>query len=418
MKKFRVIMTIGMLLLSGLTIISTNAEDTIKVTSTGNILYVGGSGPGNYTKIQDAIDDAESSDTVFVCNGTYCENIIVTKRVNLIGEDKNNTIIYGDGTSDVVKLSLDGNVGDGIELSGFTIRNSGFGNNAIKVLRGKYNIHNNRITNNYCGIFFYLLSGYSSLTENIIEYNSFSGIYMELATSVYIDSNIVADNNHAILANIVSSIKITRNSFINNTCGVNISDDQPVDDYSIYVFRITPNSIFYNNFVNNDINAVDKRGPVARNSWDNDGTLGGNYWDDYNCVDNDGNGIGDTPYNISGGDNKDYYLLMKPYTKHLEVKIIHGINRGVFIDIKNVEKNYSAVGINYNISVTGGVLGLINSTTEGIIPLINIGDDITVNLTVLGFGIIKIDVTVDDTSIETEYGLIFGRFVFIPNFLK
>lgn len=36
----------------------------------GDILYVGGSGPGNYSKIQDAIDDASKGDTVFVYNGT------------------------------------------------------------------------------------------------------------------------------------------------------------------------------------------------------------------------------------------------------------------------------------------------------------------------------------------------------------
>jgi len=36
-------------------------------------LYVGGSGPGNYTKIQDAIDDASYGDTVFVYNGTYSD---------------------------------------------------------------------------------------------------------------------------------------------------------------------------------------------------------------------------------------------------------------------------------------------------------------------------------------------------------
>ena len=32
----------------------------------GNTLYVGGSGPGNFTKIQDAIDNASNGKTVFV----------------------------------------------------------------------------------------------------------------------------------------------------------------------------------------------------------------------------------------------------------------------------------------------------------------------------------------------------------------
>ena len=39
--------------------------------SNDNTLYVGGSGEGNYTKIQDAIDDASDGDIVFVYNGTY-----------------------------------------------------------------------------------------------------------------------------------------------------------------------------------------------------------------------------------------------------------------------------------------------------------------------------------------------------------
>ena len=41
--------------------------------SIGNTLYVGGSGEGNYTKIQDAINNASDGDTVFVYNGTYYE---------------------------------------------------------------------------------------------------------------------------------------------------------------------------------------------------------------------------------------------------------------------------------------------------------------------------------------------------------
>jgi len=56
-------------------------------------LYVGGVGPGNYTQIQDAIDNASNGDTVYVYNGWYNENVLVNKKINLIGESVANTVI-------------------------------------------------------------------------------------------------------------------------------------------------------------------------------------------------------------------------------------------------------------------------------------------------------------------------------------
>jgi len=67
----RKIITLGiMLLFLGMTI-SSSTEIYLEKQSTiatlgGNTLYVGGSGPGNYTSIQDAIDDASDGDTVYV----------------------------------------------------------------------------------------------------------------------------------------------------------------------------------------------------------------------------------------------------------------------------------------------------------------------------------------------------------------
>jgi len=40
--------------------------DTRLLTTTGSTLYVGGSGPNNYTSIQDAINDASDGDTIYV----------------------------------------------------------------------------------------------------------------------------------------------------------------------------------------------------------------------------------------------------------------------------------------------------------------------------------------------------------------
>ena len=68
----------------GLMLITIGSVSAINTTSTqtqsrGDTLYVGGSGPGNYTRIQDAIDNATDDDTVFVYSGCYTENININK---------------------------------------------------------------------------------------------------------------------------------------------------------------------------------------------------------------------------------------------------------------------------------------------------------------------------------------------------
>jgi len=108
------------LLLVGVSIPSTGrVMDKVSTMSTEGItLFVGGSGPGNYSKIQDAIDDATDGDTVFVYNGTYYEKIRVYKSINLIGEDRDTTIIDGNHEGTVVYVHA-----DEVLISGFTIKN-------------------------------------------------------------------------------------------------------------------------------------------------------------------------------------------------------------------------------------------------------------------------------------------------------
>ena len=71
------------------------------------------------------------------------------------------------------------------------------------------------------------------------------------------------------------------------------------------------NEIYHNNFyTSGEDNAYDD----FSNIWDDSYPSGGNFWDDYTGEDNDGDGIGDTPYDIPGeGNNKDNYPLMNPY---------------------------------------------------------------------------------------------------------
>ena len=86
----------------------------------GNILYVGGSGPGNYTTIQSAIDEASNGDTIFVYSGYYEESVKINKSVELFGEDKNNTII----SSNDRKFVVDVDEADNFKIHGFKIMSS------------------------------------------------------------------------------------------------------------------------------------------------------------------------------------------------------------------------------------------------------------------------------------------------------
>lgn len=74
------------------------------------------------------------------------------------------------------------------------------------------------------------------------------------------------------------------------------------------------NILYHNSFVNNtsqvyDCECTDPHTIQHLNIWDN-GTSG-NYWSDYNGTDADEDGIGDTPYTVSG-DDVDVRPLMSP----------------------------------------------------------------------------------------------------------
>ncbi|MHA2040097.1 MAG: hypothetical protein ACW98X_27130, partial [Promethearchaeota archaeon] len=96
-------------------------NQTINSSGRGDILYVGGSGPNNYTTIQSAIDDASHGDTVFVYKDSspYYGVVVINKSICLIGEDKNTTIIDGMHIENCVNVTA-----DTVTISGFTIQNS------------------------------------------------------------------------------------------------------------------------------------------------------------------------------------------------------------------------------------------------------------------------------------------------------
>jgi parallel beta-helix repeat protein len=180
----------------GLTIAPTTqgiiTKESQQLITNGKIIYVGGSSPGNYSTIQDAIDNSSNGDTVYVYDDSspYIENITIDKSINLIGEDRNTTIIDGNYTEFVVYISA-----DWVNFSGFIVKNSSKRSfDAGIYIDSNYNkIYNNYIYSNYIGI---LIWGKdcNTIRSNIITSNLDKGIYYRGGDNSIIINNIISSN--------------------------------------------------------------------------------------------------------------------------------------------------------------------------------------------------------------------------------
>ena len=133
------------------------------IESPHNTLYVGGTGEGNYTTIQDAIKNASDGDTVFVYDDSspYYENVIINKSINLIGEDRNTTIIDGSFIDYSIKIKS-----SYVSINNFTLQKGKY--NTISahhdyLLEGIH-ISQCNILNSDAGIFF------QNISKSTIEY--------------------------------------------------------------------------------------------------------------------------------------------------------------------------------------------------------------------------------------------------------
>lgn len=322
------------------------------------------SGGMDYTKIQDAIDNASAEDTIIVYNGTFFENVVVNKQLTLTGIGM--PIINGGGTGKVINIWA-----SNTNVSGFIIRGSGLGtydagiyvnadsltikNNYITANRDGirlFNSNNNNITSNtlidnyYFGI--YLINSNNNQLVNNTAINDSYGISLQTSNNNNIISNNIFNNkidgitfgsesifqektnNNSIIKNTVYNNRIgilgilcESNLIINNTVFANringiymdIGNNNTIIDNNISSNIVTgismggntSDKIYHNNFLYNTINAKDFSGA---NEWNSGYYNGGNYWSDYTGVDiksgsnqdKPGNdGIGDMPYYIIGG---------------------------------------------------------------------------------------------------------------------
>jgi parallel beta-helix repeat protein len=343
--------------------------------------------PQNHTwdTVQEAINDVQDDDIIYVYNGNYPEGITVNRSISLYGESKEQVIIQS--LSTVIDI-----VSESVKINGFTVKNcicsvqinnvnncsivncnindslngikitSGAENNTISrcnfsgnsyglFISGSYNwigsqsldSNNSYFTQNRFGIYidnshdnmivgcgidatpkqsFPPMASYGACFDEAVNntiifsdihnaINNGYGVYMDDSTGNIICHNLIEFNDNGVFLTGSSDNRIAMNNISNNA----------VSGVTIIMMSSSGNSIHWNDFIMNGHGIYPQAfDDGSGNLWNTSGneTLQyvsageGNYWDDYNGSDSDGDGIGDTSYSIPGIANAvDNYPVMK-----------------------------------------------------------------------------------------------------------
>jgi parallel beta-helix repeat protein len=256
-KKTLAVIVICLMVLMSLPMVMGSNEYSVE-TLDGNILYVGGNGPGNYTTIQDAIDAASEGDTVYVYDysSPYNESVSISKSLTIQGENKHTTIIDR-GQNSGKGFSIEA---DNVTITGFTIQNSGSG--------------------------FYIsgpgkTASHNTITENII-LNTGVGIsvyYGDPFKPEFLDYGYNTISYNTILNTIFIGISVTKgchNAIIGNT----VSQTHGIDGQYGFGIEVSGayNNISHNHVFDNDefgiILGESYQSTVYRNTIENNGRYG------------------------------------------------------------------------------------------------------------------------------------------------
>jgi len=226
---------------------ATGSRGTFRVNTTGS---------GDYITIQAAIDNATTGDTIFVDPGTYTENIMISKSLQLMGSGSDVTVIEDRGEAGAI-VYINANW---VNISGFLINNSWQGNSVLGItINDSDNCVVQRVNITNCDNGIYLLnSNFSIISNNYVYKNLFAGIVFDRSNSNMIENNTCnANHDTGIRIEESESNQIFNNTLVNNwNCGISVWSSnmntisrntcEDNTEEGIYIFNSNSNTISNN----------------------------------------------------------------------------------------------------------------------------------------------------------------------------
>lgn len=194
------------------------------------------------------------------------------------------------------------NPGAGIYLNnvtnGLLINNTCTSNNyGIYLEDSLFNtVSDNIYNNNYRG-FYLFLSYFNTVMNNTCTSNTNIGTLLISSNSNTLNNNTFKNNYQGICFFVSSSNTVVNNTFNNNNIGITLESS-------------SNNDINWNDFTDNSLSVED----------DEYNIFDYNYWSDYTGTDVNQDGIGDTPYTITGsaGSQDSHPLMYQPTIRWIE----------------------------------------------------------------------------------------------------
>jgi nitrous oxidase accessory protein NosD len=287
-----------------------------------------------YDSIQEAINAPTTSDghTILVSAGAYHEDLVVNKSLSLIGEDWESTVI--EGSPQIIYLfpyAVVEVVTSGVNVSGFTIRNSGVEGSSFTGIYissrfghvSNCTISFNKIVGNnvadlgpyYGGANIKSEGSFNVITQNVV-LNSSTGICLLGNDTIFRNLFIGGDYFGSAFGN--GDVGCMEGSGINL-----IYENTFIGNTWVFLGAAGYDTVYHNNFIDYQypLGWVDIWAP--QNIWDNGYPSGGNYWSGHNSADvysgpyqneTGSDGICDNPLIVAPiNNNTDAYPLVRPW---------------------------------------------------------------------------------------------------------